>query len=180
MLERAREKLRTDDSPIQCVPADFTAVSLGDLPLAGPADAVILVYDGLNYLLEDAEVRALFRCVHHLLRPGGIAVIDQSTPANSREHRDQFVDEGATEGFSYVRKNRYDPETRRHETIFELTVDGRHRTERHVQRVYSRPEVRRLIEASPLVADAAYDEFTTEPAHDESYRVHWVVHRPAD
>jgi SAM-dependent methyltransferase len=124
MLERAREKLRGDDSPIQCVQADFTAVSIDDVPLEAPADAVLLVYDGLNYLLEETQVEALFRCVHRLLRPGGIAIIDQSTPANSREHHDRFVDEGTTDGFSYVRENRYDPETRRHETIFELTVDG--------------------------------------------------------
>lgn len=180
MLERARQKLRRGGSPIRCVQADFTTVSLDDLPLDAPADAVILVYDGLNYLLDEADVEALFRCVHRLLRPGGIAIIDQSTPANSQEHHDQFVDEGSTDGFSYVRENRYDPETRRHETIFELTVDGHRRTERHVQRVYTRHEVRRLLDASPLVVDAAYDEFTTEPAHDESYRVHWVVHRPTE
>jgi SAM-dependent methyltransferase len=180
MLERAREKIRADGSPTQCVQADFTRVSIDDLPVAAPVDAVILVYDGLNYLLDEAEVESLFRCVHQLLRPGGVAVIDQSTPANSRKHHDQFIDEGTTDGFSYVRENRYDPETRRHETIFELNINGRHQTERHVQRVYSRHEVRRLLAASPLEVAAAYDEFTTEPAHDESYRVHWVMHRPAD
>jgi SAM-dependent methyltransferase len=178
MLERAREKLRADGSPVRCVQADFTAVGPEDLGPEAPADAVILVYDGLNYLLDEADVAALFRCVHRLLRPGGVAVVDQSTPANSQTHHDAFVDEGTTDGFAYVRENRYDPETRRHETVFELTVDGEHHTERHVQRAYSRHEVRALLADAPLAVEAAYDEFSTEPAHDDSYRVHWVLRRP--
>jgi SAM-dependent methyltransferase len=178
MLDRARQKL-ADDAPIRCAQADFTSVSQADLDLAGPADAVILVYDGLNYLLDEADVAALFRCVHRLLRPGGVAVIDQSTPANSQAHHDDFVDEGETDDFAYVRQNRYDPETRRHETIFELTVDGQRRTERHVQRAYSRHEVRALIDEAPLMFVAAYDQLTRAPAHDGSYRVHWVLRRPA-
>lgn len=178
MLCRAREKFRTDEAPIRCVQADFTAVSLEDLELREPVDAVILVYDGLNYLLDEDEVAALFDCVHQLLQPGGVAIIDQSTPANSEAHHDEFVDEGATDGFSYVRVNRYDPEARRHETHFELTVDGDHQTERHLQRVYSKDEVRALLEDSSLVVEAAYDEFTTDPADDESFRIHWVLRRP--
>ncbi len=177
MLARAHKKLGAD-SPIRCEQADFTSVTLADLDLAAPADAVILVYDGLNYLLDESEVSALFRCVHDLLRPGGIAVVDQSTPANSRERGDGFVDEGARGDFSYVRESTYDPDTRRHETIFSLTVDGRQRTERHVQRAYAIDEIRTLLDRSPLAVEAAYDEFTTDPAHESSYRVHWVLRRP--
>jgi len=180
MLDRAREKLRGEEVPIRCVQADFTSVTPADLELERPADAVVLVYDGLNYLLDEADVTALFRCVHGLLRPGGVAVVDQSTPANSQAHRDAFVDEGTTDGFSYVRENRYDPNTRRHETVFELTVDGESHTERHVQRAYSRHEVRALLEAAPLAVEAAYDGLSTEPACDDSYRVHWVLRRPPE
>lgn len=177
MLARAREKL-PDDTSIRCVQADFTTVTLEELGLEAPVDAVILVYDGLNYLLEEAEVTGLFEQVHTLLRPGGVAIIDQSTPANSETNHDRFVDEGATDDFSFVRENHYDPDTRRHETVFELVVDGQHRTERHVQRAYSRHEVRALLETSPLTIEASYDAFTTDSPHDDSYRVHWVLRRP--
>lgn len=178
MLQQAREKLHGEDRPIRCLQADFTSVTPEELGLERPVDAVILVYDGLNYLLDEGNVMALFQRTHQLLTPGGLAVIDHTTPANSEEHYDQFVDEGAKDGFSYVRENRYDPQTRRHETTFELTVDGQHWEERHVQRAYSRHEIRALIGSSPLQVEAAYDAFTTDPAHDDSYRVHWVLRRP--
>ncbi len=178
MLARAREKLDGSESSIRCVQADFTDVSRDDLGLAEPTDAVVLVYDGLNYLLDADDVAALLRCIHGLLRPGGVAIIDQSTPANSKARSNGVVDEGARPNFSYVRESCYNPDTRRHETVFSLTVDGQSRTERHVQRAYTRAEVRSLIEASSLVAEEAYNEFTTDPAHDQSYRVHWVLRRP--
>lgn len=174
MLDRARDKL-PPSSPIECVQADFTAVTPADLGLSGPVDAVILVYDGLNYLLEERAIASMLECVNDLLREDGIAIIDQSTPANSEERNEDFVDEGATDGFAYVRESRYDPETRRHETVFSLTVDGESCTEHHVQRAYSQDEIAALFEASPLTVLAAYDEFTTDPAHDGSYRIHWVA-----
>lgn len=178
MMEQARRKVDTANPAIRCVQADFTSVSLTDLGREMPVDAVVLVYDGLNYLVEPAEVASLFRSVHGLLRSGGLAIIDQSTPANSEEHDAEFVDEGEMEEFSYVRHSEYDPETRRHKTIFELFVDGEWRRECHLQRAYSTEEVRALLDESPLRVVRAYDALTTDPAHDDSYRVHWVLRRP--
>lgn len=178
MLRRARQKVDTTGLPIHCAQADFTTATLEDIGGSTPADAVVLVYDGLNYLLEEARVASLFRCVHRLLRPGGIAVIDQSTPANSEAHDECFAAEGATDAFSYVRESNYDPETRRHETTFELTVGPRHVREHHVQRAYTPTEIRSLLDASPLTVVTAYDDFSTAPAHAQSTRVHWVLRRP--
>jgi SAM-dependent methyltransferase len=177
MLDRARRKVAGADRPIRCAQAEFTAFTPASIGLDPLADAAVCVYDGLNYLLDVDALAAFFERVHDALRPGGIAVVDQSTPANSEERNDDFVDEGSRDDFSYVRESHYDPDTRRHETIFTLTVDGQHRTERHVQRAYARTEVLTLIDASPLSVEAAYDAFTTDPAHDESYRVHWVLRR---
>jgi len=176
MVEQARKKVRRNDRPIRCSTAGFTTVTRQGLDLEAPVDAVVLVYDGLNYLLERTAVEALFRRVHHLLRPGGVAVIDQSTTVNSED--EAFADEGSVNGFSYVREDQYDPATRRHETVFRLTVDGRSVTERHVQRAYARREIAALLDDAPLSVEAAYDGFTTAPADDESRRIQWVLRRP--
>jgi ubiquinone/menaquinone biosynthesis C-methylase UbiE len=180
MLEQAREKVAAADAPIRCGLAEFTTVTRADLPVDGPIDAVVLVYDGLNYLLERSAVATLFRRIHDLLRPGGVAVVDQSTPANSEEREEVFADEAAADGFAYVRENQYDPDTRRHETTFDLLVDGQSVTERHVQRAYTMDEIRAVIDASPLAVVAAYEGVTTTPARPDSPRVHWVLRRPFD
>jgi SAM-dependent methyltransferase len=180
MLAEARSKIAEAGENIRCVEARFPGVTRAGLGLAHPVDAVVLVYDGLNYLLEEADVRALFRRVAALIRPGGVFVFDQSTPANSEDHASGFTDEGTEGDFSYVRESCYDPETRRHVTVFELSVGGRQGRERHVQRAYPPQDIRALLHESPLTVEAAYDGFSTDPAHERSHRVHWVTRRAPD
>lgn len=174
MLAVARETAGAAGRPVAFARADFRE------PVPGPpADAVVLVYDGLNYLLEADEVSALLSHIHDALVPGGVAVIDQSTPANSLNHAEGFDDAGETGAFRYLRTSRYDPDTRLHTTTFTLTArTGARTTETHVQRAYGVDEVRALVEASPLDVEAAYEDFTTEPATAASERVHWVLRRP--
>ena len=180
MLERARKKVDAElETPIPCRQVDFTEATLDAVGLSTPADAVILVYDGLNYLLDESAVATLFDRIHDLLRPGGLAIVDQTTPVNSQLQEGAFIDEGSIDGFSYVRESEYDPATRHHETTFDLVVEGEHLQERHVQRAYGQEEIRALLDASPLAVEAAYDGLTSEPAHDESTRIHWVLRRPA-
>lgn len=178
MLQRAREKLAAADRAVQCVQADFRDFTLADLDRDAPVDAVVLVYDGLNYLTEDGEVASLFRCVHHALRPGGVLIVDQSTPANSEDNADAFVDEGATDDFAYVRESHYDPETRRQVTTFEITTGDGTARETHIQYAYTPAEIRDLLAASPLRTVAAYDGRTLDAARTRSHRVHWVARRP--
>ena len=150
--------------------ADFT-----DFEAEAPFDAVLLLYDGLNYLLEEQEVAALFSRVASALRPGGLFIVDQSTPANSLNNETYFEDEGEADDFAYVRRSRYDRAARLHTTEFDLTVEGETYTEQHVQRAYTRDEIGDLVEASPLDAVAAYDGFTFDPATDDTERIHWVL-----
>ena len=152
--------------------ADFTDFELGE-----HFDVALLLYDGLNYLLEDEEVTAMLAHVHDVLVPGGVFILDQSTPANSINNADYFGDEGEAEAFAYVRRSHYDPATRLHTTEFDMTVEEETYTERHIQRAYSLDEVAAFVAASPLEQVAAYDGFTTDPATDESERIHWVLRR---
>ena len=173
MLVEARETAYQSGRPIVFGHNDFRE------PVAGPpADVVVLLYDGLNYLLTADEVGALMRTVCDALVPGGLAVIDQSTPANSVNHADGFDDAGETDAFDYVRTSRYDPESRLHTTTFRLRAEGEERVETHVQRAYTMAEVRPLIEAAGLRVEAAYDGFETDAADETAERVHWVLRRP--
>ena len=172
MVRVARRKAERDEAPIQFEVADFTRYQVEH-----PVDVVVLLYDGLNYVLEDKQVQALLQCTYQALRPGGLFVFDQSTPANSESHESDFEDEGRVEGFHYVRRSRYDAEHRLHTTTFEMEVAGRQYHERHVQRAYGMEEIRSLIRETPFIEEAAYDGFTTGAASDSSERVHWVLRR---
>jgi SAM-dependent methyltransferase len=178
MVRVAREKARyagRQAGDLRFDVADFTAFTVEEA-----FDAVLLLYDGLNYLLEEGQIAALLARVHDALRPGGVFVLDQSTPANSINNKPYFTDEGEADAFAYVRRSHYDREARIHTTEFDLTVQGETYHERHVQRAYTLGEIRALIAASPLEEAAAFDGFSFEPATEETERVHWVLRRPEE
>lgn len=164
----------------QTVGEDALAFGTADFlePVPGPpADVVVLVYDGLNYLLGLEDVETLLGHVRDALAPGGIAIIDQSTPANSVNHADGFDDSGETSAFRYLRSSQYDESSRLHTTTFTLTdpATGRRTVESHVQRAYTLSEVRGAIARAGLLEVASYDGFEDEPATEAAERVHWVV-----
>ena len=156
----------------------FGVLDFGDPIPDPPADAVLLLYDGLNYLLDEAEIATLFARVSDALAPGGVFIVDQSTPANSLNHADGFDDAGETDAFEYVRSSAYDPDRRLHTTTFRLRDAAGETTETHLQRAYEMGEVERLFEASALDVAAAYAEFTLDPADASTERIHWVARAP--
>ncbi len=174
MIRVARAKAEMTGADLLFEVADFT-----NYRVEAPVDVALLVYDGLNYLLETDAIRALFRCTFEALRPGGVFLFDQSTPANSENNEALFEDEGSYDAFSFRRHSRYDRETRLHTTTFELTVTGRTFLETHVQKAYTPDEIRALVEEVGFEIEAAYDGFSKREAKADSERVHWVVRRPA-
>ncbi|MEZ4699585.1 MAG: class I SAM-dependent methyltransferase [Rhodothermales bacterium] len=174
MIEQARWKAEVEEIPAQFEVQDFT-----DYAFDEPFDAAVLLYDGLNYVLDPSRLEGLFTCTFAALKPGGLFFFDQSTPANSINNEAFFEDEGEEDDFSYVRGSHYDRETRLHTTTFEVHANGRSYFERHVQRAYTIDDVRAPVLKAGFEIVSAFDGFTTQEANDESERVHWIVRRPA-
>ncbi|MEX1054826.1 MAG: class I SAM-dependent methyltransferase, partial [Rhodothermales bacterium] len=89
-----------------------------------------------------------------------------------------FEHSDSAEGFSYVRKSRYDRETRLHRTTLEISIGEHLFQEVHVQRAYDMTEIQDLAEQAGFAVESMYDGFSTAPATEESERVHWVLRRP--
>ena len=170
MLHVARAKAELEGADVQFEVADFT-----DFRADPPVDAIVLLYDGLNYLLEMEQVTAVLRCAFTSLRPGGIFLFDVSTPANSENNAAYFEDRGEESEFSYVRTSRYDRDRRLHVTRFELTVSGTSSVEEHVQRAYAMEEIEALVAETGWEEAHAYDGFSTAPATGRTERIHWVL-----
>jgi SAM-dependent methyltransferase len=174
MVRVAQIKADEAGQDIRFEQLDFTSFDV-----SRTVDAVVLLYDGLNYLLERGQVRSMMTSAYEALRPGGMFCFDQSTPANSIRHGHDFEDAGEADGFAFVRHSTYDAEERLHTTTFDITVDDQHYHEEHVQRAYARGEIRALIDEVGFDVLAAYDNFSDAAATDESERIHWIVQRPS-
>ncbi len=181
MLNEAAYKCAGLDSIVELSICDFNKI----LP-HGPFDAILLLYDGLNYLLAENEVTSLFGRVAERLTPDGLFIFDQSTPANSTNNEDYFEDDGSilllpsdavASRFDYHRDSRYDAESRHHTTTFELCTGSDVFREHHVQRAYEREEISGMLAPGPLEAVGSYDDFSLEPSTIESERIHWVCRK---
>lgn len=171
MIRVAEAKAEVYGSDVSFSVADFTAFTTDT-----QVDVALLLYDGLNYLIDPADVRRLFERAHAALKPGGLFIFDQSTPANSENNEAYFEDEGEAEGFTYRRTSEYDRATHLHTTRFDLDIQGTAFHEEHVQRAYEIEEIRLLIPAD-FAFVAAHDSFSGEEATSLSERVHWVLRK---
>lgn len=165
------------------IDATFAVADFAEPVPGGPFDAALLLYDGLNYVLDPGALDGVFRAALAAVRPGGLFIVDQSTPANSENHEADFEDDGEVDTpdgpFRYVRRSRYDRATRLHETVFEIDTAAGRVVERHVERAYTMDEVQDAAEAAGWRVEAFYDGFSLDVADDDAERVHWVLRRPA-
>jgi SAM-dependent methyltransferase len=175
MIEVAQRKAAEADAEVSFEVEDFTS------PRSDATfDVILLLYDGLNYILDAGGVRELFTATRDRLKTGGIFLFDQSTPANSINNEPYFEDEGGEGEFRYERRSRYEPETGRHTTTLDLFVGDKCFRESHEQQAYTRDEIRVLIEESNLEILAAYEGFSLDEAGHDAERIHWVVRRADD
>ncbi|NNE45807.1 MAG: class I SAM-dependent methyltransferase [Rhodothermales bacterium] len=170
MIEVARRKMTIHGARVQCQVADFR-----DLTLEDQFDIALLLYDGINYLLSETEIRRMLSGARRHLRRGGIFIFDQSTPANSLNNVESFADSGESEEGFFARKSRFDEETNLHHTTFDISLRNGEFHEHHVQRAYAVDEMCALIGPADWDVIATLDGFSREPATGSSERVHWIL-----
>jgi SAM-dependent methyltransferase len=145
-------------------PVLIQADMLDDLPPEA-YDMVILVFDSINYLLEQADITQLLANVSKTLRNNGLFIFDISTYRNSTENFSEYINIDETSDYMLIHQADFDSEHRLQKTnltIFKRSDNHYIRLdEEHQQRVYSVQELLNLIEASPLecvgIYSLAYD-----------------------
>jgi ubiquinone/menaquinone biosynthesis C-methylase UbiE len=180
MLAIAQERAVAAGMALRFVQGDMRAFEPGDLGL--PAiDLVTCIYDSLNYLVDDADLRRCFACVARVLRPGGLFVFDMNTQ-HFLEHEWGACEVIERMGFVQINQTCFDPQSRR--STMQLTgfagddEQGYQRfDEIHVERAYDPEAVVHYLDEAGLAMEAVYDCFTFQPQHARSQRSAWVVRR---
>lgn len=148
--------------------------------LYGTVRAVVSVCDSMNYILEEDELREVFRLVNNYLDPSGVFVFDLNTVYKYRELLGETtISENREEG-SFIWDNYYDEESSINEydlTLF-IREEGelyRRYEETHYQRAYDLETVKRLLAEAGMEFVAAYDAFTRESVREDSERIYIVA-----
>ncbi|MGN0348669.1 MAG: class I SAM-dependent DNA methyltransferase [Roseburia sp.] len=174
MLEIARERMAPEDNIL------YLLQDMREFELFGTVRAVISSCDSLNYLLEEEDLKKVFRLVNNYLDPKGIFLFDLNTVYKYKEILGEATRSESREAGSFIWENYFDEETKINEydlTLFIREERGLYRKyeETHYQRAYSLETIKKLLSEAGMEFVAAYDAFTKEPVKEESERMHIIA-----
>ena len=162
----------------------FVCQDMRRLALHRPADAVLAVCDGVNYLtLKGAE--SFFANAYAALREGGMLLFDISSryKLSTILGNNTFAeDESAA---AYIWKNAYDEQTKQIQmelTLFEKQADGRYVrfNESQIQRAHSQREMEGALKRAGFERIEAFDAFTFDAPNEKSERIQFRAIKPND
>ena len=170
MLAVAAEKVRVAGYDIELYHRDFL-----NLPGLPRFDTVLCLYDSVNYLMTQEDVRTALDGMHGIVVPGGALVFDVCTETNSVRYFRDMTDRDQGDGFRYVRRSSFEDGVQYNRFEIEFSDSEETYSEEHRQRIYPLGDIQEAIDASPFNLLGAYDGFGFSPASEKSDRVHFVL-----
>ncbi|MSP83116.1 MAG: class I SAM-dependent methyltransferase [Alphaproteobacteria bacterium] len=153
MVAFARELARKNG-----VAAAWIAADMRDFRLPEPVDAIITMYDALDYLADQDDVIAHFRNVAANLKPDGVYILEFTHPhdtgfADYGSFRYEGVRDGVRVVIEWANNNpAYEPDTlvADVEVTLRVTEKGREQVfvDRARERMFTAPEIRALARLS--------------------------------
>jgi SAM-dependent methyltransferase len=143
-------------------------------------DAVICLYDSMNYCHKLEEVTGVFAQVAKVLRPGGLFIFDVCTRWNCWRNFRNYTDREDWGHLTYHRHSYFKPigKMQYNEFLIESTEHpGQALRELHVQRIYSLNEIRKIAAAGPWQEAGCFRDMSRRPGSERADRVHFVFRR---
>lgn len=182
MVAKAQSKKGPHQNSIAFREMDFLNITIDK-----KFDAVVSIFDSINYLHESKSIKKLLVEVKKVLTPQSLFIFDFTTPRNSTQAIDYLHNERGytSNNYRFSRESRYDEERQIHYNDFEIeklkddgsTVTNRY-FEQHKQRIYTLQQMLNIIEDTEYEVVAKYDAFDLVGATDNSLRITMVLRCP--
>ena len=172
MLKIAAAKFEKHNIPQKLFVADMSS-----LPVNCEFDAVLCLYDSVNYLLDSENVTKTMNGIYSVLRSGGIFIFDVCTVKNSKMYfsgNSMFEELGDV---TYERKCSFNDIDCIQENVFIVDCLDRQFRERHLQRIYSINEIKDIVAGTPFSYIGLFNDQTFSEGSEESERVHFVLQK---
>lgn len=174
MVARARQQAEKKGLSIPFWCGDMT-----EFAVKQPQDAIVCLYDSINYLLSIDNCRKFYQACFENLASDGLLIFDICTEWNSITNFQNYHDTEKLDSSSIVRKSYYDPEMRIHSNDFKLIFAGEPFVyyEHHRQKIFYIDEIKASIPTAQFEILAVLDGFTEREGTEESERVHFVLRK---
>jgi len=161
---------------------DFREGDMRELPFPdGSFDAVINIFTAFGYFEDEEGDACVIGEAARVLRPGGSFLLDTVNPPGLfQRYRDRVwetLDDGAV---LFLQEHEYDVLAGRNRARWTLVLpDGTRRELTHSIRVYTAPELDRLLRAAGLEIATAWGDFEGGELTRESWRLILRADKPA-
>ena len=160
----------------------YTLQDMRDFAVPEPVSAIVSVCDSMNYIIEEAELSEVFKCVKNALAENGVFVFDMKTQHFFRDILGENTIAENRENAAFIWDNYYYEDESINEYQMTLFIEEenslfRKYEETHVQRGYTIEEVKASLAVVGLEIVNIFDAFTQNSPTDNSERIYFVVKR---
>ena len=154
-LALAREAAERDGLDV-----DFVHGDMRELPFADEFDAVVNVYSSWGYFESEDDDQRVFDEVAKALRAGGAFLIDTvHAAALFRRYRERSWEE-LEDGVVFLQEGAYDHLRGRNQATWTfIRPDGERSELRHSLRIYTPPEIAKMLARAALEVEEAWGDF---------------------
>jgi ubiquinone/menaquinone biosynthesis C-methylase UbiE len=176
MLDVARKKAGQEGLFISFIHQDMRTLKTDCV-----FDAVVCVFDSLNYLLKPSDIKSCFRSVFQAVRPGGYFVFDVNTPFRlSTIARDTSVFNG--DWYFVVWRDFWDARNKWWQVNLTgfIKDDGQwcRFDEIHRERAFPTEYIAEWLEEAGFIVEGIYEPNSMRPASDTTLRAYFAARKP--
>ncbi|MGB9595141.1 MAG: class I SAM-dependent DNA methyltransferase [Candidatus Poribacteria bacterium] len=150
-----------------------------ELTVSKPFDAILCLYDSINYMTTEEDLKKVFIKVSEALVPRGLFIFDVTTERNIIEHFHLKTFAENNKDFSYIWKNLYIPRDKLCKTILTFFLkEGdcyKKYDEYHIQKIFSVDQVKNLLSEAEFKLLSSYDAFTFNKCGRSSDRINFTA-----
>ncbi len=175
MLEVFKEKIAKTNYDIQTFHSDIKNFTLNE-----KVDAAISLYDSINYLLTEDDLKSCFQSVFNSLNPNGIFTFDMNTIYCLESFWSNREAPRQIDNVYSIWQNSFNPiEKISTLTLTVFTDDGRYFKEVHRERGYPRETIEKILQLAGFIDIKFYAHLTFLEPIDTTYRIMIVAKKPA-
>lgn len=174
MLIGAREKAKKAGTNLHLWQQDMR-----DLAVTRPYEAILCLYDSINYITTEEDMVRVFERVSESLTSNGMFIFDVTTEYNivKHFHRQTFTE--SNDDFSYIWRNLYVHKEKLCKTVltFFLREGEGHRKyeELHVQKIYSVAQIKKMLNETGYRLLSSFDAFSFSRWNRISERINFTA-----
>lgn len=177
MLDEARQKTLEAGKGEDIL---YLLQDMREFELYGTVQSILCTCDSLNYLLDEEDLRTVFRLAENYLENDGLLMFDMNTEYKYKTLLADNTFADTTEDAAFIWQNYYYEEEKVNEydlTLFLRGEDGSYqrKEETHLQKAYDKEAVIKMLEEAHLKVEGVYDAFTLEEAREDSERITFVA-----